>query len=237
MEFNEIKKLVEYYEDKIIINFEKYFSELVLMDFYEGGFEGRLADELYYEEYLEEYENGIIDLLLLIENEFSDEYQDFKMRLIKMKRVIDTKLSTVTLLSDEEKTSRTIGRKNQFLINSEIDKDKFITSLFDKLSSNNLINASFEIFKNHFLEKQSDKILWLGTELQITNLFSRLIEIKILDPETVNFKNKLIAYHFSNKSNKIFKEKQLGAVYSEKKESIPKDDIINKIIEEMSTHL
>lgn len=236
MTFQEIKELVEYYEDRIIINFEKYFSELVLMDFYEGGYEGRLSDELYYEEYFEEYENEIIDLLLSIENEFSYEYQNFKMRLIKMKRLIDTKLSTVTLVSNEEKISRAVGRKNQFLINPKIGKEQFIQTLFDKLISNNLISTTSEIFKNHFFVKCNDRIQWLGTELQITNLFSRLIEIKVLDPETVNFKNKLIAFHFTNRNNKLFKEKQLGAVYSEKKESIPTDDIINKIIEEMSTH-
>jgi hypothetical protein len=82
----------------------------------------------------------------------------------------------------------------------------------------------------------NEKIQWLGTEIQISNFFSRLINLKILDPETDNFRNKLIATHFLNKNNNSFKEKQLGAVYSEKKEFIPTDDVTNKIIREISTH-
>lgn len=237
MEFDEIKKLVEYYEDRIIINFEEYFSRLVLMDFYEGGFEDRIEDGLYYQEYFEQYENGIIKLLILIENEFDKEHDDLKMRLIKMKRIIDTKLSQIELISDGEKPLRIKKRNNQFLVSSKIDKEEFVQNLYEKLHLNNLINTTFENFKNHFSEKGHDKIQWLGTELQITNLISSLIEKQFLDPETVNFKNKLIASHFENKNKKLFKEKQLGAVYSEKKESIPKDDIINKIIEEISAHL
>lgn len=237
MELEEIKRFVGYLEDRIIINFEQYFSELILMDFYEGGFEARLSDELYFEEYFEQHESDIINLLLLIENEFDDEYENLKMKLIKMKRIIDTKLSMVSLESDNEKKIRTLSRRNiSFLINTEINKEEFIQTLFKKLTLNNLINSTSENFKNHFSDNWNEKIQWLGTEIQISNFFSRLINLKILDPETDNFRNKLIATHFLNKNNNSFKEKQLGAVYSEKKEFIPTDDVTNKIIREISTH-
>jgi hypothetical protein len=143
MELEEIKRFVGYLEDRIIINFEQYFSELILMDFYEGGFEARLSDELYFEEYFEQHESDIINLLLLIENEFDDEYENLKMKLIKMKRIIDTKLSMVSLESDNEKKIRTLSRRNiSFLINTEINKEEFIQTLFKKLTLNNLINST-----------------------------------------------------------------------------------------------
>lgn len=234
MKFQEIKELVEYYEDRIIINFEKYFSQLVLMDFYEGGYNDRTEDEFYYEEYFSDYESEIVNLLLRIEDEFDDNYQDFKIRLIKLKRVIDTKLSKATPHLDVDYLLKRNKRNNQFLINIGIEKEKFIQILHNQLHINKLIYTEYQEFKAHFNDNWGNKIQWQGTEIQITNLFCSLIDEKYLDPETHNFKYKLISKHFLNKSGKSFIEKQLGTVYAEKRNTIPKDDVILKIIEEMS---
>ncbi|MBM6500197.1 hypothetical protein [Flavobacterium macrobrachii] len=235
MEYQEIKKLVEYFEDRIIINFEKHFNQLVIMDFYEGGYNDRIEDEFFYNEYFEKYEKGVVDLLMLIENEFSDEYQDFKFRLIKMKRVIDnhlTKINDAVVIENFKHT-----RNTQFLLNQNLNTKTLINSLYNQLNNNKLIDIDLEDFKNHFNDNWNVKIKWLGTELQITNLINLLIKNDVLDKETSNNKYLLIKNHFVNKNNKPFNPKQLGAVYSEKNESIPKDDIIYKIIEEISTHL
>lgn len=235
MKIEEVKKLVEYFEDRIIINFEKHFNQLVIMDFYEGGYNNRIEDEFFYDEYFEKYEKGVIDLLLLIENEFSDEYQDFKFRLIKMKRVIDnhlTKINDDVVIENFKHT-----RNTQFLLNQNFNSENIINSLYNQLTINKLIDINLEDFKNHFNDIWNVKIKWLGTELQITNLINLLIKNDILDKETSNNKYLLIKNHFVNKNNKTFNSKQLGAVYSEKNESIPKDDIIYKIMDEISTHL
>lgn len=235
MNSNEIKKLVEYYEDKILTNFEINFNELVLMDFYEGGFEDRIEDEFFYEEYFSRYEQGIIDLLFSIENKFDEETQNLKLRLIKLKRIIDNNLAK-SIKVDNNKDFR-VKRKSQFLLNQTVDKEGFIELLYSKLTDNKLINISINDFKKHFTLDWDSKIQWLGTELQLTNLIYLLIKDKYLESETETFRHKLVCTHFINKGGKDFKEKQLGAVFSEKKDTIANDDVIFKIIYEMSGKL
>lgn len=229
MDFEEIKNQVEYLEDRVITNFEKYFSYLVLEDFHSGGYNDRIADEFFYEEYFSRYEDAIRSLLLLIGNNFSEEYADFELRLIKMKRVIDSKL-----LKSEETSDISVRNKRvvTFLISDGIDKNLFISAFYNLLFDNKLIDINQDDFNLHFNDDWN-KIKWLGTEIQITNLISSLIDKKFLDPETNNSKYKLISAHFINKNGKPFNEKQLGSVYSEKKEFIPNDDIVLKIIKKL----
>jgi hypothetical protein len=230
MNFKKTETQVSYYEDRITTNFEKHFNYLVLEDFYDGGYNDRIEDTFFYNEYFSIYHNGIINLLLEIENT-SEEYIPLKIRLISLKRIIDNKLSMVEN-SNANKILRN-KRAISFLISSNIDKNRFVEILYNQLYENKLIDVNLDDFKTHFKEEW-DNIKWLGTEIQITNLISNLIDKKYLDAETQNFKYKLITTHFSNKRGKPFNEKQLGTVYSEKKEAIPKDDIILKIISEMS---
>lgn len=235
MEIEKIKQLIDYYEEKIITKFDDNFNELVLMDFYEGGFEDRIEDEFFYEEYFSRYEQGIIELLLFIEDNFEEEYKNFKLRLIKMKRIIDNHLSKIPKPFNEE--SLRIRRKSRFLLSSKIEKEKFINILYMKLKENQLINIDENEFAKHFTTNWDNKILWLGTELQLSNLIYLLIKDGYLDSETETFRHKLTSTHFLNKKGNEFKEKQLGAVFSEKKETIAKDDVIIKIMYEMSNEL
>ncbi len=228
MDTKDIEKIVSYLEDRIITNFEKHFSQLVLMDFYEGGYNDRIEDEFFYDEYFSRYENKVIDVLLFLEDDKSEVSQNFKIRLIKMKRIIDNYLSKIP--KDVETNSFRHIRNSQFLINQKLDKSKTIKNLHNQLYINKLIDLSFEDFKSHFDKNWDSKIQWLGTELQIVNLINLLIDKNILDKETQNFKYKLITSHFINKKGNIFIEKQLGSVYSEKREMIPNDDIIFSII-------
>lgn len=226
MKTQEIKQLVEYFEDRIVKNFETHFSYLVLEDFYDGGFEDRIEDEFFYEEYFSRYESKIIDLLLLIESNEDNIYIDFKLRLIKLKRIIDNYL----LKSDEttDKKHR-VPRAKKFLFTDY----KILDTLYSKLFENKLIELSNNNFKDILSNKSDDKIQWLGTEIQITNLINLLIIHNHLDGENSNQKYLLISHYFINKQNNSFRPKQLAAVYSEKVSSIPADDIINKIV----THL
>lgn len=238
MKFKKIKKEVNYLEDRIITNFDKYFSGLVLLDFYEGGFEDRLEDSLFYEEYFSEYESTIVDLLFLIKEESDGEYLDIKLRLIKMKRIIDTYLSKVENdidVNNNLNTKRRNNRNSNFLLNQKLDNEKFIKFLHNQLVINKLINTSIIIFENHFKNEWNSKIQWLGTELQLTNLITLLIENEYLDSQTKTFKNKLIASHFINKKGNPFIEKQLGSVFSDKKDSMF-NDITNTIMDEISTN-
>lgn len=234
MEIDEIRNLVNHYEDKIITNFDENFSRLVLMDFYEGGYEERIEDEFYYEEYFSRYEQGVINLLLEIENCFDDECESMKLRLIRMKRKIDTSLSKLQKSKDEELSFR-FKRKSQFLLNSNIPKGYFIECLYKKLLENKLISDDFKNFEQHFNIDWEYKIQWLGTELQLSNLIYLLIEEKYLDPETKTFRHKLVCAHFINKKGNEFQEKQLSSVFAEKRDTIPNDDVIYKIIYELST--
>lgn len=233
MNFEEIKKQVEYLEDRVITNFAKYFSYLVLEDFYEGGYTDRIEDEFFYEEYFSRYEDEIINLLLSIGDEFDGEYPDLKLRLIKMKRVIDNHLSKIS--NDIENNSYRHNRTSNFLLSQKLDKEKFIDFLYNQLINNKLINASLKDFKNHFETEWNNKIQWLGTELQLVNLITLFIENEYLDSETVRFKNKLIASHFINKKGNPFIEKQLGSVFSDKKDSMF-NDVTNTIMDEISTN-
>ncbi|WP_299177110.1 hypothetical protein [uncultured Chryseobacterium sp.] len=235
MNSNEITKLVEYYEDKILTNFDTNFNELVLMDFYEGGFEDRIEDEFFYKEYFLRYEQGIIDLLLSIEDKFDETTQNLKLRLIKLKRIIDNKLAK-SIKVDENKDFR-VKRKSQFLLSQTIDKEEFVALLYSKLTDNKLIDIGINDFKKHFTLDWDSKIQWLGTELQLTNLIFLLIKDKYLESETETFKHKLVCTHFINKRGNEFSEKQLGGVFSEKKNTIANDDVIFKIMYEMSSKL
>lgn len=231
MKLEEIRQLVEYFEDKILINFEKHFNSLVLEDFYTGGFEERINDEFFYEEYYSKYEQQIINLLLDIENETSSDIYDLKLRLIKLKRLIDTRLSNVAIKTDEKPLRTT--RKRQFIVNSNINKEKFIKTLYNQLIHYKLIDIIFEDFEIHFGNDWVNRIQWLGTELQITNLITLLIENKYLTTETKRFKHKLITSHFTNKKGETFKENQLSSVFAENK-SKTFEDITNDILDEMS---
>ncbi len=233
MNFQKIKELVEYYEDRIIINFEKHFSDLILEDFYDGGFEDRLEDELYYEEYYTQYEDGIIDLLFTIQNKTDDKYIDFRRRLIILKRTIDTKLSKITTEIKLEKIKH--QRKSAFLLNQNIDNYKFIEFLHKQLVNNKLIKTDINNFNYHFKDEWQTKIQWLGTELQIVNLITLLIENNFLDDETKKFKNKLISSHFLNKKGNRFVEKQLSSCFADKKDTLF-NDITNSIMDEICTY-
>lgn len=228
MEIKDIEKIVNYLEDRIITNFEKHFSQLVIEDFYEGGYNDRIEDEFFYDEYFSRYENKVIDTLLFLENDMSEESQNFKLRLIKMKRVIDNYLSKIP--KGVEINSFKHNRNSQFLINQELDKSKTIENLHNQLYINKLIDSNFDDFKSHFNKNWDSKIQWLGTELQIANLINLLVDKNILDKETQNFKYKLITSHFVNKKGNVFNVKQLGSIYSDKREMIPNDDITLSII-------
>lgn len=234
MKVEEIQQLVDYYEDMIVTNFEMHFSRLVLMDFYEDGYDTRTEDEFYYEEYFERYEIGIRNLLLDLEEEMNDEFMDFKLRLIKLKRIIDTKLYKIDI--EEKNNPLGIQRKRQFILNSNIDKDKFINILYEQLNNYKLINVDFKDFIIHFSNNYENKIQWLGTELQITNLITLLIENEYLTKKTNRFKYKLIESHFTNKKGEPFKRNQLSSVFTENKEKTF-EDITNVILDEISTHL
>lgn len=234
MELEKIKNLVEYYEDKIVVNFEKNFNELVLMDFYEGGYDDRIEDEFFFEEYFSRYERDIVNLLLEIEDSFESEFKGLKLRLIKMKRIIDNHFAKVSYSNnlDNHKNFRTT-RKDRFLLYSKVDKENLIKILYSKLVENQLIDITEDLFRKHFENNWKGKIQWLGTELQLSNLIHLLIENKYLDSETKTSKHKLVATHFLNKKGNEFNPKQLGSVLSDKKETIATDDVILKIMDEV----
>lgn len=226
MKTEEIRQLIEYFEERILNNFETHFSYLVLEDFYTGGSEDRIKDEFFYEEYFSRYESKIIDLLLLIENKEDNVYNDFKLRLIKLKRIIDNYLLKSDETTDKE---HRVPRAKKFLFNDSNTLD----TLHSKLIENKLIELSDNNFKDILSNKSDEKIQWLGTEIQITNLINLLIAHNHLDGENSTQKYSLISHYFTNKQNKPFRAKQLAAVYSDKSSSIPYDDIINKLV----THL
>lgn len=237
MELNEVKKLVEYFEDRIINKFDEHFNYLVLEDFYSsGGDVGRLNDEWFYEEYFSRYEEDIIELLNDIN--FDDEnYFDFQLRLIKLKRIIDTKISKVKK-DDNVGIPARKSRSTSFIINPKIDNHKFIKSLYKSLKSNNFISDSEEQFNLIFNDKfyPNDKIHWKGTELEITTLFNSIIENNCFDEEIKKFKFKSISKYFTNKKGNDFRPSQLNSVYHEKKDMILDDNPIFKVISEMSTY-
>ncbi|WP_139958352.1 hypothetical protein [Flavicella sediminum] len=235
MELQEIKTLVENFEDKIIHNFETHFSYLVLEDFYDGGYEDQIEDSFYYEEYFSRYSNDIINLLLETEDNMTSEFMEIKIRLIKLKRIIDTRLSKIK--TNNNNPSRTKTRNTQFIFNSNINKENIINLIYTLLLNNKLINEDEDTFKSHFETNWDSKIRWLGTEIQLTHLITLLIENNILDNETQNFKYKVISSHFINKKENPYKEKQLSSVLADKRVMIPNDDITFKIIQEISTHL
>lgn len=239
MNLKEVKELVEFYEDRIVNQFEEHFSNLVLEDFYSGGCDvGRIEDEFFYEEYFSRYEGGIIDLLNEIDFD-DEEYYDFQLRLIKLKRIIDTKLSKVKLDNDDSSNVNRVSRTSTFIINPKLDKVGFIKNLYDSLIKYHFISNNEDEFNLLFESNinPTKRIHWKGTELQITTLISKLIDLKLFDIELNNYKFKLISTFFINKSGRDFRSKQLGSVYAEKKDSLPEDDSIFSIIEEMSTNI
>jgi hypothetical protein len=229
MKEDELKKLVEYYEERILTKFDYHFNKLVLEDFYEGGYEMRIEDEWFYDEYFDKYEDGIINLLKEIED---DEYHNYKLRLIKLKRTIDNHLTKLN--KEPNSTPIRQSRISYFILLSNIDKNKFTDLLHSKLTSHNYIECTLDNFIQLFQKNtEIDKVKWKGNELQITYLFNHLI--KYMDKEVNNSKYKLIQTYFNNKSGNNFKAKQIGSVYAEKKDIFPSDDPILMVLKEMST--
>ncbi|NIK91166.1 hypothetical protein GZ212_03290 [Mangrovimonas sp. CR14] len=234
MDKTEASRLVEYYEDRIIYNFEKYFNELVLDDFYGGGFRDRIEDSFFYDEYYEQFEEEIIELLLKIKNIDNSEFEDLRLRLIKLKRIIDTKLIEIGKSPSQNKPVRE-SRIGYFMIKDNINSKELISVLYEELKSKKLVECSKEDFESLFkVTKQGNKIQWKGTERQITYLICSLLAY--FDNEIGSRHFKLIESLFTNKSGKTFKSKQLSSVYHEKADSIPPNDKIVKIVNNISTH-
>lgn len=235
MKEEELKKLVEYFEERVLTKFDYHFNKLILEDYYEGGYEMRIEDEWFYEEYFEQYEDNIINLLMSIEDE---DYYDYKLRLIRLKRIIDTKLSKFNKEVEKVDNSNPPTKQtriNHFLLLTTIDKVDFILKLHTNLTTHNFIECNIEEFSEMFSKKSTvNKIHWKGNEHQITHLINHLINF--MDKEVNNNKLKLITLYFINKYGNRFKAKQLGTVYSEKKDLLPMDDPIINICQEMSTH-
>lgn len=256
MEFNEINALVDYYEERIKTNFDFHFNNLVIEDFYEGGGDvGRITDEEFYEEYFIQKENAIIYLLNEI-GDYGEEFYGLQNRLIHLKRIIDNKMARVpkdevdfdgvpqkvllpNLKPSEIHNPFNRNRDDSFVINPKLNRNKFIETLFKSLKDYNFISTSKQKFITIFEDTfyPTNKIQWKGTELQITTLFSNLIDLGYFDVETNNYKYKLISTYFINKRGNDFRPKQLGSVYADKNVLIPADDSILKVIEEMSTHI
>lgn len=237
MELNEVKKLVEYFEDRIINKFDEHFSNLVLEDFYsDGGDVGRIEDEWFYEEYFSRYEEDIIELLNDIN--FDDKnYFNFQLRLIKLKRIIDNKLSEITREEDKNNLKRS-ERVDSFLLNSKIEnEDLVIKNLYNELILKNLIQTKLESFQLLFKYNSNpiSKIQWRGTEPQITYLITHLIG-KILSSEIQKHKLKLISKYFTNKNGGDFKPKQLSSAYRRAIINFPHEDPILDIIKKVSTN-
>lgn len=232
--YDRVKEQVEYFEERILINFDKHFNYLVLEDFYTGGSNDRIEDEWFYEEYFEQYENDIIHLLLDIEQE-DERFYDFQLRLIRLKRIIDNKLIKIGKASNELNPIRQ-SRINYFLLKDNISEEIFINILFEELISKKFIDCTKDEFSTLFSNsKKRIKIQWKGTELQITLLINSLLEYFDTDVGKQHFK--LIEINFINKKGNNFKHKQLGSVYHEKLDTIASNETILKIIKKMSTHL
>lgn len=245
MKFKEIENSTKTLKDKLVTNFEYHFNKFLLQDFYEDGWESdidKFDEYLYFDNFSEKVNHLLFNIEELYPyntipdfdsyfNNLPDDVKEIQIELISLKRLIDSK----SLKIINERTNELINgeRSTSILINLNINRDKFIQTLYNLLFENKLIAVNSETFNTHF-DKQWTRAKWLGTEIQITTLVSNLIENKYLDAETQNFKYKIISSHFLNKKGKPFNEKQLGAVYSEKKAIIPTDDIIFKIITEMS---
>jgi hypothetical protein len=253
MEYNEVKALVEYYEERIKTNFDYYFNQLVLMDFFESDCECTSEDVSYYQEYFSDYNEAIIYILIEIGDE-GEEFYDLKLRLIHLKRIVDNKIALVPkdILIDYEESQLihlpnvnnkpnpfNKSRDESFIINPKIDQQKFIKTLHKHLIEYSFITDSYEKFNSIFKETfyPTNKVQWHGTELQIAYLISSLIDNGLFDVEVGNYKFKLISIYFTNKKGNDFSPKQLGAVHSEKKHFLPEDDAIRTVINEMSTHL
>lgn len=234
MDYSDINSKVIFFEDRILYNFDKYFNYLVLEDFYTGGHEDRIDDEWFYEEYFEEYEKGLINLLMDIEDK-GEEYYNLQLRLIKLKRIIDTKLNKINK-NDEESYPKRRKRISYLILNENIDSDRFIELLYNKLNHKNFINCSISDFRNLFTDvSERKKIQWTGTESQITFFINKLIIF--LDKESGNNKYELITRLFINRNSKKFKPKQLSTVYSERGENIASDDPLRDLFKYMSTNI
>ncbi|SDE03807.1 hypothetical protein [Riemerella columbipharyngis] len=124
-----------------------------------------------------------------------------KIRLIKLKRVIDTKLANNSV---DEKPLK-YNRIGHFLLKDKFDKQKFVSLLYSKLISKNFIECSIEDFETIFEEnKYFKKIQWKGTELQLTFLINSLL--KFFDTDINKKHYKLMETYFINKiRNYVFK--------------------------------
>lgn len=237
MKIVEVKKLVEYFEDKIVNNFETHFSHLVLDDFYGGGYRDRIEDEFFYDEYFEQYEENIINLLLEIENETSSEFMDFKLRLIKLKRIIDTRLVKLNFNNSNYTNSspKRQTRINFFLLKDTINKEEFITLFYTELINKKFIDCSKEKFLQLFEDsKNKQKIQWRGTELQLTFIINSLLRYFDFDLNKKHYK--LMATHFINRFGNHFKPDQLCSVYSDKCNNIEPKESIVELVNKIDTH-
>ncbi|MFV0304290.1 MAG: hypothetical protein ACK5IC_02255 [Moheibacter sp.] len=235
MNKSEVKKLVEYFEDKVLTNFDTHFSWLVLEDFYGGGYKDRIEDEFFYDEYFEQYEESIINLLLHIEDEMDSDYMDFKIRLIKLKRLIDNHLIKIGKSPTHIKPIRQ-SRITYFHLKDKIDRTKFITLLYDELTSKNFIDCSFEIFEQLFSETPNRiKVQWKGTEKEITYLINGILWC--FDDGVGKTHFKLIEILFINRFGSPFKNDQLNSFYYGKSDEILPKDSIYKVVNKIDTDL
>jgi len=234
MDYKKVEKKVIFFEEHILNNFEEHFSDLILDDFYGGGHKERISDSWFYDEYFEQYEQDIVDLLLKLENE-GDEFYELQLRLIKLKRIIDSTLLKISIGSNQSPPSR-LGRPNHFKLKGNINKQMFVETLYSELHSNELIKCSLKEFDFLFLEsKERQKVQWLGTEFEITLLINSIMHHFSKDVVRQYFK--VIELNFRNRFGNDFKANQLSSVYHSNIDDVSKTDPLLSISANISKNI
>jgi len=71
MDLDDLERKVKFYEGRVLTNFDIHFNQLVLEDFYGGGYELRIEDEWFLEEYFNKYEDEIYYKIIPVDFDFN----------------------------------------------------------------------------------------------------------------------------------------------------------------------
>jgi hypothetical protein len=222
MKVTDIKKELELLNEMAVTKVDFHFHNNVLEDILECGQVEYLIDNvswvLYWADVSEKI-NYLMNSLIVGYQNGHKSYYPYLMECTRIKSIIDKKLIDNPAYNEVE-VKELLGfdvNRNQHdnhlnVLGQNENRLIIIDKLHKLLINSGLIDIELSDFLSHFKVHSQPlaKIKWLGTEIQIVGMFTKLIE-KAIFPNSYHYNyHKLITIHFINKYAKEFKVKQLA---------------------------
>lgn len=214
------KRLFEEYKDKVIDNYDYWYMSFVLEDVLDDGCETLISgfDEIFHNMYLSKELKDIIENLLDVDNARELLIEFLKLKRITDERILESKYYDEDLVNEiifeKENNGNNLvetGKVEPININVRIkNQQKILEQIYQYLFEHQYIDCNKELFLNHFLENDYEKIKWLGKVKELCVVVQMFYDNDIIcKHHQRGNKVPLIKSHFIHKNSRPFNDKTL----------------------------